>query len=137
MQVNHVTDTLSVSPQISPSDVTAIKEAGFKSIICNRPDGEENGQPTFSQVSAAALSVGLKITYQPINGANMGVQDAEQFNAELTSLPAPTLAYCRTGTRCIKLWAMSVSENMNKAEIISTAKKAGYDLSAFVDSYTK
>ena len=36
-----VTETLSVSPQIQDQDVAAIAAAGFRAILCNRPDGED------------------------------------------------------------------------------------------------
>ena len=45
MQLNKVTDALSVSPQITAEDVAAIRDAGFRAIICNRPDGEGADQP--------------------------------------------------------------------------------------------
>jgi sulfide:quinone oxidoreductase len=40
MEVKRLAQELSVSPQIMPADVAALKIAGFSSIICNRPDGE-------------------------------------------------------------------------------------------------
>lgn len=41
---------LSISDQITPRDVAAITGAGFKSVICNRPDGEGVDQPTFAEI---------------------------------------------------------------------------------------
>jgi sulfide:quinone oxidoreductase len=40
MDIQLLTAHLSVSPQILVSEMQALSEAGFKSIICNRPDGE-------------------------------------------------------------------------------------------------
>ena len=42
----HVTDDLSVSPQISLADVAEAARLGFTTLIKNRPDGEEPGQLT-------------------------------------------------------------------------------------------
>jgi sulfide:quinone oxidoreductase len=42
-----LTPAFAVAPQISPEDVQAIAAAGYKSIICNRPDDEGDGQPSF------------------------------------------------------------------------------------------
>jgi uncharacterized protein (TIGR01244 family) len=42
MQINTLSDTYSVSPQIDICDVPSIAEAGFKSVICNRPDQEKS-----------------------------------------------------------------------------------------------
>jgi sulfide:quinone oxidoreductase len=40
--------------------------AGFRSIICNRPDGEGNDQPTFSEIEEAARAAGLEAYYMPV-----------------------------------------------------------------------
>ena len=44
MQMNTLSDDYTVSPQIDVSDVPSIAQAGFKSVICNRPD-QENPEP--------------------------------------------------------------------------------------------
>ena len=61
MDIRKINRGLSVSPQIAPADMAELKMAGFRSIICNRPDGEGNDQPTFSEIEAAARSAGLSI----------------------------------------------------------------------------
>ena len=45
MQTKALTDMLSVSEQIKLADLKTIKEAGFSTIINNRPDGEVPRQP--------------------------------------------------------------------------------------------
>ncbi|WP_084190747.1 beta-lactamase hydrolase domain-containing protein [Yoonia rosea] len=39
MDIKPLTAGLCVSPQIRPDDMQAIKDAGFRANICNRPDG--------------------------------------------------------------------------------------------------
>ena len=46
MEYRQITDEYAVAGQIAPEDIAAIKAAGFRSIICNRPDDEQPGQPT-------------------------------------------------------------------------------------------
>ena len=46
----------------------AIVAAGFKSIICARPDGEDNGQPCFSDVADEARRNGLEPVHSPVSG---------------------------------------------------------------------
>jgi uncharacterized protein (TIGR01244 family) len=36
------------SARRSPRMIADLCEQGFRTIICNRPDGEEDGQPAFS-----------------------------------------------------------------------------------------
>ena len=47
MHITQISQDFSVSPQITAADVAEIANAGFKSIICNRPDFEEPTQPVF------------------------------------------------------------------------------------------
>ena len=54
---------LSVSPQILPEDIAAIAAAGFRSVMCNRPDGEAADQPAFAEIEAAARAAGLEAAY--------------------------------------------------------------------------
>ena len=57
---------LSVSEQIASQDIAAIASAGFKSVICNRPDGEGADQPVFAEIETAARAAGLTAAYLPI-----------------------------------------------------------------------
>ena len=129
MQYAKVTPQLSVSPQLSLDDIDAIKAAGFKSIICNRPDGEGVDQPDFAEIEAKALSLGLSCIYQPVVSGKITPQDATTFEANLQKLQGPVLAYCRTGTRCITLWAMTASKSLSYEAILGISQKAGYDVS--------
>lgn len=129
MNIKPLTDVLSVSPQIAIAELPAIKAQGFRSIICNRPDGEDAGQPSFEDVSVAAKAEGLEVVWQPV--VRVSDEDAQAFAQSLAELPAPTLAYCRSGTRCSTLWALSqaASGAMSTNEILAATSAAGYDLS--------
>ena len=41
--LTRIDDNFSSSPQIDVDDLAEIKAAGFKSVICNRPDDEDGG----------------------------------------------------------------------------------------------
>jgi len=100
-----LTEDFSVSAQLSPDDVAAVAEAGFKSLIINRPDFEEGpAQPASADVMAAARAAGLHVEYQPVVSGAMTPEDVATFAGLLKRLPAPVLAYCRSGTRCTKLF---------------------------------
>ena len=106
MHLNQITDALSVSPQITAEDIPALKQAGFRSIICNRPDGEGEDQPTHKEIEAAAKAAGLEMCYLPVQSGFVTGEDAVAFGAALRDLPGPVLAYCRSGTRSATLWSM-------------------------------
>lgn len=128
MQFNKVTDALSVSPQISAGDVAVIREAGYRAIICNRPDGEGADQPTFDEIEAATKAAGLEARYLPITSGIVQDGDADAFGQALMELPGPVLAYCRTGTRSATLWSLSQAKSRPVPEILAATKAAGYDM---------
>ena len=41
MEIRQITEDYAVAPQIGMEHVKLIKVAGFKSVICNRPDTED------------------------------------------------------------------------------------------------
>ena len=66
MKYQSLAPNFAVTGQIALSDIAAIKDAGFKTIICNRPDGEEAGQPTADTVGEAVRAAGLTFIAIPL-----------------------------------------------------------------------
>jgi uncharacterized protein (TIGR01244 family) len=105
VQISVLTPNFAVSPQIAIEDVPEIAAAGFKSIIINRPDFEGGPeQPASADVIAAATAAGVRAEYLPVISGAMTREDVVQFAALLKELPAPVLAYCRSGTRSTNLY---------------------------------
>jgi len=99
--IRKVTDGFAVAPQIDETDVQAIVDAGFKTLVANRPDGEGGiDQPRMGAIRAKAEALGLTFVAIPFAGAPTP-DILERFGAALAEAPAPVLAYCRTGTRSI------------------------------------
>ncbi|MFM1814642.1 MAG: hypothetical protein RLZ98_1337 [Pseudomonadota bacterium] len=132
MDLRKLTDDVSVSPQITPDDIPQIKNAGFRSIVCHRPDGEAPDQPLYREVEEAARAAGLEIRNQPVVSGRMSDQDAAEFGKLMQELPKPLLAYCRTGTRSASLWSLAASANTPLPEVLSATRAAGYDMSGIV-----
>lgn len=127
--IRQVTDTFAVAPQISEDDVAAIAEAGFKTIIANRPDGEGGvDQPRMGAIRTKAEELGLTFVAIPFSGAPTP-DILERIGAALAEAPAPVLAYCRTGTRSITAWALTHGGQGAADDIIQAGANAGYDLS--------
>ncbi|WP_108660151.1 bifunctional protein tyrosine phosphatase family protein/NAD(P)/FAD-dependent oxidoreductase [Acuticoccus kandeliae] len=129
MDAKTINDRLSVSGQISPAEVREAAEAGFRSIIVNRPDSEGADQPTFAEIDAAAKEAGIEARYLPVTPGKITDGEVAAFAETLAALPAPTLGFCRTGTRTTTLWALSQAKTRPVPDILATAKRAGYDLS--------
>ncbi len=129
MELHKITEDLSVASQLDAADIPLIAAKGFRAIVCNRPDGEAIGQPAFGPVEAAARAAGMAVAYQPVPSAAVSDADGAAFGKLLEELPKPVLAYCRTGTRCTVLWALSQAPQQPAGEIMLRAMRAGYDLS--------
>lgn len=132
MEIKPLNTVLSVTAQIATSDLQAIADAGFKSIICNRPDGEGSDQPGFNEIEEASTCLGLVAHYLPAESGKVTDAQGEAFGKLMDSLPKPVLAYCRTGMRSTTMWALSSAGKVSLPLIIDASAKAGYDMKALV-----
>lgn len=107
MSIQTLSPTFAVAPQISPDDLPAIAAAGFKSLICNRPDDEGPGQPSFASVAQAAAQAGLQARHLPVVSGQMTEAHVQSMAQLLAELPGPVLAYCRSGARSTQLWQLA------------------------------
>lgn len=110
MEYRQITDDYSVSGQIAPEEIAAIKAAGFKSVICNRPDNEQAGQPSADSVKAAVEAAGLAFRYIPVISGQMTGDNVADMAEALDEMDGPVFAYCRSGTRCTNLY-LAVQQN--------------------------
>lgn len=130
VDIRKVTDGFAVAPQINVEDVQAIADAGYKTIIANRPDGEGGiTQPRMGAIRTKAEELGLAFVAIPFSGAPTP-EIMERIGAAMAEAPAPVLAYCRTGTRSITAWALTHAGQGMSDEIVNAAAGAGYDLSS-------
>jgi uncharacterized protein (TIGR01244 family) len=125
-----VTDEFTTAPQISIADVAEAARQGFRTVINNRPDGEDPAQPSAAQIEAAAKAAGLAYFHIPVRGGPTPDQ-VEQTKAVLAEAETPVLAFCRSGTRSIVTWSLSQAEigAHTPAELVGLGRAAGYDLS--------
>lgn len=125
-----VTDDLTVSPQITVDDVRRAADLGFRTIINNRPDGEDPTQPTSAEIEAAARAAGLAYHHIPVRGGPTPDQ-IDQTAALLAEVEGPVLAFCRSGTRSIVTWSIcqAVTGARGRDELLQLGRDAGYDLS--------
>ena len=80
--INKLTDEISVSPQIAPSDVAALAASGFRSIISNRPDGEGGDQPLFAEIEKAARERGVETRYLPVATGKVSDSDTDDVQEQ-------------------------------------------------------
>ncbi len=104
MNIKSISKTFSISPQIAPDDMAALKEQGFTTIICARPDNEEDGQPSFEEIKAAATSAGLTAVHIPIVPGQATSEDVQRMDEVLTKADGPVFGYCKGGPRAEALY---------------------------------
>ena len=108
MSIQSLTADFAVAGQISPEDLPAIAAAGFKSVICNRPDGEAGpSQPAYSAIEQAAVAAGLQVRYLPAISGQVTPEHGAQLACLLDELHGPVLAYCRSGARSANMWQLA------------------------------
>jgi len=124
-------DSISVFGQIEPEDVVAAKEQGFTTIINNRPDDEQPGQPAGAEIEAAARAAGMGYVAIPVDHSGFAEWQVSAMADALEKADGPVLAFCRSGTRSTYLWALARHRLGDEGEgLIAKAANAGYDLSA-------
>lgn len=131
MNPKPLTAHLSLTPQITPDEIAELAKAGYRSIISNRPDGESPDQPDWSTIKAAANQHGMEACHIPVVASQISAADIQRFRKTLRLLPKPIVAFCRTGTRAVLLWALTNEGNLDVDERIRIAAAAGYDLRPF------
>ena len=109
MTIYRLSETCAVSSQIQPGDVAALAANGFTTIICNRPDGEDFGQPDAAAVAAECEAQGLTFHNIPIDRSGLTMDMVERFRNAVASSEGQVLAYCRSGQRSSVLWQSSGS----------------------------
>jgi uncharacterized protein (TIGR01244 family) len=107
MQIRQLTEEYSVSPQISLEDVQTLKDMGYKSIVCHRPDDEDPGQPAFDDIAAKAAQLGLETTHIPVVG-QIPADAVRAMVDALGELPKPMLGYCRSGNRSTVIYQQTL-----------------------------
>ena len=130
MPFKPLTPSLSVAPQLTEADVAEAAAQGIRTLISHRPDGEEPGQPSAADMQALAEAHGMAFAHVPAIPGQITDDNVAAMAEALATLPAPALAFCRTGTRAATLWALTKAGHIPTDEILATTAAAGYDLSA-------
>ena len=130
MDIKQITSDFSVVAQLQASDLAAIQAAGFKTVINNRPDAEDQEQPLNQELAQQAQSLGLNYHYLPIIAGQVTDQVVADFEQLLKQAQGPVLAFCRSGNRCLCAWSLVTASTEAKPypELQAIAQQQGFDL---------
>lgn len=137
MQLKQVNPEFWVADQITAQDIELIAARGIKTVFCNRPDGEGPDQPNVIEIEQVLKPYGIQIQYLPVVSGKVTDEQAEEFKQLYLQAQKPLLAYCRSGTRSITLWALSQVADQTLDQMLLTAKTLGYDLQGVVPRILK
>ena len=123
-----LSETVLVAGQIRPDEVALFAARGVTTIVNNRPDGEEAGQPAGAEIEAAAKAAGLEYLHIPVAGGFSDEQVAAMGEA-LAEARGDVLLFCKSGTRSTYLWALArARQGADAKALMLGAGQAGYDL---------
>src|ERR1700758_1151521 len=122
---------LTVAGRLDRADIDALAKAGVRTIINNRPDGEDPGQLPAAEARRIAEAQGIVYHPIPITAATLSRADVDAFATALRDAPAPLVAHCRSGTRSALLWALPrMREGAAPLSLIAEAARHGIDIAA-------
>jgi uncharacterized protein (TIGR01244 family) len=120
---------LSVAGRLDRADIDALARAGVRTIVNNRPDGEDPGQLPAAEAKELAAAHGIAYHHIPITAATLTRGDVDAFAATLRDAAQPMVAHCRSGTRSALLWALTrMREGADPLALISDAARHGIDI---------
>lgn len=95
-------------------DFSAIAASGFRSVICNRPDGESSDQFRSPKIETAARLQGIRAANLPVVAARIDAADVSAFANLRGKPPAPAVVFWRSGTRSSSLYACRLTVEIRK-----------------------
>jgi uncharacterized protein (TIGR01244 family) len=122
---------VSAAGALGRNDIEALAQRGVRTIVNNRPDGEDPGQLPADEARRVAEAHGIAYHHIPVTAASLSRADVEAFAAVLGSAEQPIVAHCRSGTRSALLWALArIREGADPTQLIATAARQGIDIAA-------
>ena len=122
---------LTAAGALSRDDIAALAASGTKTIVNNRPDGEDPGQFPADEARKLCAAHGIAYHHIPFVGATLTGADIDAFEAVLKSAPYPMVAHCRSGTRSTMIWALTrMRAGEDPAALVALGARNGVDIAA-------
>ena len=126
-----ISDKLFIAPQPGLDAFTDLAAAGFKSVISNRPGGEQPDQPSPAAERQAAATGGMQFHFIPVTAKAITEADVRSFQKAVAERPGPVFAHCRSGIRSASLHAIGevLDGRLAREDLPALGEKWGVDLS--------
>lgn len=124
-----ITPGFTISGAITPADLQAIADAGFRTVINNRPDGESPGQSTAAELALRARALELDYHFIPATKHDLFCEDVVARTADvLSAADGPVFAHCASGMRSAIIWAAAQSRVRPVEAVLADLENAGLEL---------
>lgn len=103
-----------VCGQLQEADFAELARQGVKTIINNRPDGEEATQVPHARAAELAALNGLEYHFIPVGRDPLTLEMVDRFATVLKDSPRPIVAYCRSGARSNTLFSYAKARQIEQ-----------------------
>lgn len=103
MNLQQLNNQVSVSDQMTVDDVQEVVANGVELLVCNRPDGEDEGQTPYHDIQAAAEAAGLEFVLLAFSSYQITNDNRDRL-VDLICSKKKIHLYCRSGARSRRLW---------------------------------
>ena len=94
-----MSELITISGQITVDDVKSLANQGYKTLVNNRPDGEEPNQPSSDDIAKVAGEYGIEYRHIPFAGGMLGDASCPRICRFYNQSQRPLHIFCRSGNR--------------------------------------
>lgn len=128
-EIIYITPNFAISGALEAADFAGVAALGFKAILNNRPDGEEEGQLSSASEAEHVWQAGLRYRFLPLDKHELFTDPVvEATQAAIRELQGPVLAHCKSGLRSAIVWAAAAARQQKVDDVLAALGKAGLDL---------
>jgi uncharacterized protein (TIGR01244 family) len=122
---------VSAAGKLDRADIEALAASGVRTIVNNRPDGEDPGQLSAEEARRLAESRGIAYHHIPVTAATLTRADVDAIEAVLAEAEHPIVLHCRSGTRSTLLWSLvRLRQGGEPSRLVAEAARNGIDIAA-------
>lgn len=142
MDAMKINDEVTVGPQPTGNQLKELANAGFKSIINFRTEGEEDQPLSPTQEGENVKQLGLSYLHIPVSMKSMSEETVDQLREQFHELPKPVFAHCKSGKRAgaMVMMHMASKQGLSGKQTLQQAEQMGFkcdqpELKQFVETY--
>ena len=122
---------VSAAGALDAAAIEALADSGVRTIVNNRPDGEDPGQLPAGEARRIAEQRGIVYHHIPVTAATLTRADVDAMAEVLATAEQPVVLHCRSGTRSTLLWSLvRLREGADPSALIAEAARHGIDIAA-------